>query len=351
MRPRGYSALRGWGRPMAAFAYDFGSEDLPDDDEKCLHSVASQRKRAEEDVKLLANRIKHLKAEEERARQKAQEVREKTQALYSVRERRTADQMRREAIQEAAQKADKERRHALRRQQLGRECNVRRRQEEKGEHLVAAARADRNARAEELLRKAEAEDREQRVLRDRANNVRRSEYAAAHARAGVAVANQIKARVKQDNRRVEETRQIRDATARLEEMGREELKVLSRLQHSQLLYESACAEYQAVRAPREAALPPKAATPRGMTKALPPPGPLRLTPRARPSSLPPRRDELPALTEKAAARPASSTSTAPSERADAGKENPAPVNAVPAPTKTITYTTMDGTTVTIPVVE
>merc|ERR1719352_1621293 len=96
------------------------------DSDAGLLSVAAQRKRVEEDVKLLANRINHLKAEEERARRKVQEVRDKTKQLTAVRERRSAEQARKAAAEESARRAEEERRGVLRPKDLRREVSVRR---------------------------------------------------------------------------------------------------------------------------------------------------------------------------------------------------------------------------------
>lgn len=263
-----------------------------EDGDAGLLSVASQRKRAEEDVKLLANRINHLKAEEERARRKVHEVRDKTKQLAATRERRAAEQARKAAAEESARRAEEERRGALRQQDFRREVTVRRKREERCGELTAALRADRLARAEELRRAAELEEAKQRQLRDRATTVRRTDYAAKHARARVAIDRRENARTTYEDRRVLESRRIQTASELLDAMEKEEMEVLERLQNSQQLYESACKEYEVVRGSGVAGRPlgPPLALP-AITRGSTPP-PLRTTPRAS------ERDRALALEEK-----------------------------------------------------
>lgn len=321
-------------------------------------AAVAQRRRAEEDVQLLANRINHLKAEEERARRKVQEVREKTQHLAVARERRATEQARKAAAEEAARRAEEARRGALRQQDLRREASARRKREKKCGELASAVQEDRAARAAELQRAAELEQGKQRALRDRATTVRRSEYTAQQARARVAIERRENARSTYEDRRTLQSRRIDKATELLESMEKEEMEVLERLQHSQQLYEAACKEYEVVRGsgvvgrPLASALALPAIA-RGST----PPPPLRTTPRASDRALAAYPVENVASVEKA--RPASSVSTAPSERSGAVASQPSGEHlapgADPAPAKepptTITYTTMDGTTVTIPAVD
>lgn len=332
-----------------------GPEDHGLEADGRLCSVTAQRKRAEEDVLLLANRIKHLKAEEERALRKVQEVRSKTNELTAARERRAADMARKAARAEDVQRAESAKRGDLRRQDINREYEVRKKMEQRCLERGRAARADRLSRAEELRRAAELEDGKQMALRARASSLRRSEFHAQHARARIAVERQEQARKTQEQRRLQDERKIRDAGDAMARMEQEEMAVLERLQHSQQLYESACREYEVVRG--AGSRPPSLGPP----LALPlPPERQRLTPRR--ASVPPLAlgdAEKVRSAEKRPGSTASTAPTAPSPRLNSAPETrieaPAPLAAPvelpvdpPTPQPTITYKTMDGTVVTIP---
>jgi hypothetical protein len=334
-----------------------GPEDHGVDADGRLSSVTANRKRAEEDVQLLANRIKHLKAEEERAMRKVQEVRAKTHELSAARERRAADQARRAARAEDVQRAESAKRGDLRRQDINREYEVRQKKEQRCLERGRAARTDRLSRAEELRRAAELEDGKQNALRARASSLRRSDFYAQHARARIAAERQEQARKTQEQRRLQDDRRVREASDALARMEQEEMAVLQRLQHSQQMYESACREYEVVRG--AGSRPPSLGPP--LTLPLPPAQ--RLTPR-RGVSVPPLALGDAEKVRSAERRPGSTASTvptAPSTRQNSAPETrieaPAPLAAPlelpvdpPTPQPTITYKTMDGTVVTIPVV-
>jgi len=322
-----------------------------------LHAISQQRKRAEEDVQLLANRLKLLKAEEERTRKKAADVVEQTQKMRSIRERREKENARKyELLAEKEARMLAERSSTLRTKEV-KLHEIREKREGKARQNLLMARSDRDARSEALQRAQAVDDSQKQQLKIRAGYARRKEFEAQHVRAVVQVQKREEVKKLHEERELEHERRLTTAVEKLAAMEAEELQVLSRLQHSQRVFENACAEYREAKQSSTPALPPPAATPLDTRR---PPLARRLTPRESrevcDAHVAPRASSVPSTRRTPSTACSDSTpkqrKSEPFEAADSisvptPAPEPVPV-AVPPAQKMITYTTMDGLTVSIP---
>lgn len=333
--------------------------DMMDSEPSRLHKVAVDRKRAEEDVQLLQNRINLLRAEEEKTRKKADEVRDKAQQLRVTKERREEEKSRKSAnLAEKTRREFEERQAALRAREVNRGLN-RVSREDKSKMLAQVARADREARLEALSRVRDTVDLEQRALKERANMIRRDEYGVKRVRALTAMQRREEAKKAQEDRQLFEDKKLQDALEKLTMLEKEEMEAIAKLQNSQRIFQSARSEFQELTQLQPPALPVAVTAQIDTGLRSRPPRPTRLTPRGdstreeddrkprRSCSLPssqrtPSTDCGSDGTPRAAF--SSQASRAASKTGSSVQENPAE-----KPQKFITYTTMDGKTVSIPV--
>jgi len=326
-----------------------------------LHKVAVDRKRAEEDVQLLVNRINLLRAEEEKTRKKADEVRDKAQQLRVAKERREEEKSRKSAyLAEKTRREFEERQAALRAREVNRGLN-RVSREDKSKMLAQVARADREARLEALSRVRDTVDLEQRTLKERANMIRREEYGVKRARALTAMQRREDVKKAQEDRQLLEDKKLEDALEKLKMLEKEEMDAIAKLQNSQRIFQSARSEFEELTQFQPPALPVAvtAQIDTGLRSRPPLPRATRLTPRGdstreeddrkpRRSCSVPSSQRTPSTDCGSDGTPrvafSSRASRAASKEGSSVQENPAE-----KPQKFITYTTMDGQTVSIPV--
>jgi hypothetical protein len=326
-----------------------------------LHKVAADRKRAEEDVQLLQNRINLLRTEEEKTRKKADEVRGRAQHLRDSRERREEEKSKKSAyIAEKSRREFEERQAALRAREVNRGLH-RSSRVDKSKLLAQVARADREARLEALERVRCSEDVEQRAVRERANMIRREEYGVKRARALTAMQRREEAKKAQEDRHLNEEKQLHEAVEKLKMLEKEEMEAIAKLQNSQRIFQSARSEFEELTQLQPPALPGPvtAQIDTGLRSRPPLPRHTRLTPRGdsfreeddrkprRSCSVPSsQRTQSTECGSDGTPRQALSShaSRAASKESTSVQENP-----TEKPQKMITYTTMDGQTVSIPV--
>jgi hypothetical protein len=336
-----------------------------DSDPNRLHKVASDRKRAEEDVQLLMNRINLLRAEEEKTRKKADEVRDKAQNLRAARDRREEEKSRKSTyLAEKTRREFEERQAALRAREVNRGMH-RSTREDKSKMLAQVARADREARLEALSRVRDTKDVEQRALRERANMIRREEYGVQRARALTVMQRKEEAKKTQEDRQLLEDKKLQDALEKLKTLESEEMEAIAKLQNSQRIFQSARSEFEELTQFHPPALPVSVTAQIDTGLRSRPPLP-------RPNCLTPRRDSA-REREEDDRKPRRSCSVPSSQRTQSTEcgsdRSPRQVNSSLAsraaskggfsvqenpaerikPQKMITYTTMDGNTVSIPV--
>jgi hypothetical protein len=340
----------------------------PPSDPNRLHKVALDRKRAEEDVQLLLNRINLLRAEEEKTRKKADEVRDKAQTLRAARERREEEKSRKSTyLAEKSRREFEERQALLRAREVNRGMN-RVSREDKSKLLAQVARADREARLEAIARVRDTEDLQQRALRERANHIRREEYGVQRARALTAMQRREEVNKAQEDRQLLEDNKLQDALEKLKKLEKDEMEAIAKLQNSQRIFQSARSEFEELSQLQPPALLPASATAQIDTGLRSRP-PLPRTTRAPRSPRTPRGDST--REEFDDRKPRRSCSVPSSQRTQstecgsdgtprqalssqasraASKEGlSVQENPAERPQKMISYTTMDGQTVSIPV--
>lgn len=334
-----------------------------------LNQVAAERKRAEEDVQLLQNRINLLRAEEEKTRKKADEVRDKAQQLRGARERREEEKARKsQYLAEKSRREFEERQAGLRAREVNRGMN-RSSREDKSKMLAQVARADREARLEALSRVRDTEELAQRALQHRATLIRREEYGVKKARASVAMQRREEAKKAHEDRQLLEDRKLQDAVEKLRKLEADEMEALAKLQNSQRIFQSARSEFEELTNFQPPAIvgPVTAQIDTGLRSRPPLP---RSAPRRGPS-LSPRGASAPSLDDRKPQRSSSVPSSQRTQSTDCGSDGtPRPSalssrasraaskqepsvqeNPAEKPQKMITYTTMDGQTVSIPVAD
>jgi hypothetical protein len=326
-----------------------------------LHKVAADRKRAEEDVQLLLNRINLLRAEEEKTRKKADEVRDKAQHLCATRERRDDEKSRKSAyLAEKSRREFEERQAALRAREVNRGLH-RTSREDKSKMLAQVARTDREARLEALSRVRDTEDMAQRALRERANLIRRDEYGVKRARALTAMQRREEAKKAQEDRQLHEDGKLEEALEKLKLLEKEEMEAIAKLQNSQRIFQSARSEFEELTQMQAPALPGPvtAQIDTGLRSRPPLPRQTRLTPRGGSirdeDDRKPRRSHSVPSSQRTQSTDCGSDGTprqalsSHASRAASKEDTSVQENPAERPQKFITYTTMDGQTVSIPV--
>jgi len=211
----------------------------PDAPRPELYAATLARKRAEQDSILLANRLRLLRAEDEKTRKKIREAEKKTSEIIELRRRneerrlmKEAEESRREAEEQelrARQMQDREEKHRKLQEMQQSVLDQRaassaavKQEREAGRHTIQEQRAE-----------AEAE------LAARAERVRRSAAMATQSRARSEGAKQecAKSALRERLQREEEAQRAR--LGDIERMEREEAELIARLQHTQEQHRSA----------------------------------------------------------------------------------------------------------------
>lgn len=198
-----------------------------------LFSAIAARKRAEQDALLLANRIRLLRAEEDKTKKRVQETEKKTQEVMAVR--------RRNEEQRALREVERSQREARELDARERQCRAREEQQRKRsavqktvtEHKLGLSNAVKREREEAKLFLQEQRAQTDAEQQARAERVRSIKAAAARSRArseGTRHTN-VKSDIQERLRAEEEQRLAR--LADIERMEREEAELLARLQKTQ----------------------------------------------------------------------------------------------------------------------
>lgn len=198
-----------------------------------LYNAIMARKKAEQDSLLLANRIRLLRAEEEKTRQKIRDTEKKTQEIVDLRRRNEERRLAKEA--EEAQKEAEEQ-----------ELRVRQMYERVGHHqkladrqrLVAERKADvsRSVRQDREVHKAVIEEQRDEASAEalaRADRVRNAVAAASRSRAKSESAKQELGKMVVHERLVREEDERRARLTEINRMEREEAELIQRLQRTQ----------------------------------------------------------------------------------------------------------------------
>jgi len=198
-----------------------------------LYNVVVSRKRAEQDSILLANRIRLLRAEEEKTRKKTKETEKKTQEILELRRRSEERRVAKEAedARREAEERELRSRQMQEREEQNRKLSERQRSilEQKTD-MSSAVRSEReaNMQAVEEQRLMEAAD-----VMAKAEKVRATAQAAARSRARSEGAKHELAQGIVQERMVREDDIRRTKALEIERMESEEAQLISRLQQSQ----------------------------------------------------------------------------------------------------------------------
>lgn len=225
--------------PHHDFDVNMQGYELKKQDALPLYNATVARKRAEQDGILLANRIRLLRAEEEKTRKKIAETETRTAEVLDLRRRQEERRLAKEA--EEARRAQEEEQLRLRQQ---REREERERKLNEGQRSVQEQRAGisnavRHERKVHLLELEEQRAIDAAEMKARADSVRASTEAAARSRARSEGAKQEAAKsiVRERVMREEEARQ--NKVSEIEKMEREEAQLIARLQYSQERHKAA----------------------------------------------------------------------------------------------------------------
>lgn len=197
-----------------------------------LLGVKNARKRAEADVQLLANRLAHLKFEEERAQRKIEETEKKTAEMVKVRKKQmTAASERHIYKTKKPRNGASKSRVSSQRNESRRGCADSRKYVEE-QRKAAADQQRQNKRALDEYKKQQraAEDREKREKREK---VRRAARALQEKRERERQEKEEKMRQQYARRIREENQRQRQAEKLIAQMEREEAQMLDRLQRTQ----------------------------------------------------------------------------------------------------------------------
>ena len=204
----------------------------------------NDRKRAENDMKLLANRLAHLRVAEERARKKIAETKQRTQEIVGLKKRNMETHLGKSqlfseklvATSESQSKVTSVRRRTREQTRASRDAVVRQRREAaelqrlKSRELNQTSDERRSAAAERNKLKSET------VRRKREELKRQKEFERAE--------KERKRKEAYDNQVALEAQRRDEAEALIKEMADEEAKMLSRLKETQTLQRQAYEDLQ-----------------------------------------------------------------------------------------------------------
>lgn len=198
-----------------------------------LFSATMARKRVEQDSLLLANRIRLLRAEEDKTRKKIRETEQKTQEIVELRRRNEERRLAREAEEARRDAVEQELRDRQLREREELQLKLQMRQRillEQKVDMSSEARHEREARRQAI--EAQREEAEAEILAKR-ERVRTSLAAATRSRSKSESAKQELARDAARERALREEEERRACATDISRMEREEAELLQRLQLSQ----------------------------------------------------------------------------------------------------------------------
>lgn len=206
----------------------------PGGPERCpLFDAAVARKRADQDAMLLANRIRLLRAEEERARKKIRETEKRTQEIVQLRRRNEQRHLEKDAEQSRREVEERD----VRLQQL-RERDEQHRKMQQQQRIVSDRKSSASVTVKqdrELhgLQIEEARKEAAAVAADRHQRVQAALAAASTSRARSEDAKKGIGRVAIEERMMQEQDAAREKQLMIAKMEQEEADLLKRLQNTQ----------------------------------------------------------------------------------------------------------------------
>ena len=209
-----------------------------------LAEAKQMRKRADEDARLLANRIALLKQEEMKAQKKIEETRRKAQEILTLRSKNTEmmkerEEQRRLAEEEERIKAEQSKQiraqkqnskfqqHVMRQNRAASEANSLKSSRKQNLELIE------NMKTQDLIQKATIRNLIKNQHREAEERKRKFEKA-----------RQEKARLENEKKIEEENKMRRIREDEVARMEQEELELIQRLQNTQLLQKSAYEELE-----------------------------------------------------------------------------------------------------------
>lgn len=222
---------------MGEFQHDY---DLKKQDSSLpLYNASVARKRAEQDSILLANRIRLLRAEEEKTRKKISETENKTNEVLELRRRQEERRLAKEVEEMRRFQEEQYMREMQNREREDRQKKLGEGQRSIMEQRSAVSNAVRLEREAQMREISERRAIEAAETKAKAESVRASMDAASRSRARSEGAKQEAAKsiVRDRMVREEETRQAK--LNEIDKMEREEAALIARLQHSQERHKAA----------------------------------------------------------------------------------------------------------------
>jgi hypothetical protein len=209
-----------------------------------LTEAKQMRKRADEDARLLANRIALLKQEEQKAQKKIEETRRKAQEILSLRNKNT--EMLRQKEEERRKKEDDERMRAEESKQYYNFLRQQRAQRSmsRQNRAVSEANALKNARRQNLetIEKMKTDDLVQKATIR--NFIKSQHREAEEKKRRFEREKKEKARMENERKIEEENKMRRVREEEVARMEQEELELIQRLQNTQLLQKTAYEELE-----------------------------------------------------------------------------------------------------------
>lgn len=198
-----------------------------------LYSAAAARKKAEQDSLLLANRIRLLRAEEEKTRKRVQDTEAKTREVLELRRRNEERRLSKEAEELRREAEEQELRARAWREREEQQRKLHEKQRAVLEQKISSSTAVKQEREAAKLALQEQRAEKEAEVTARAERVRCSVAASAQSRARSEGAKQELAKSVIRERALFEENQHRARLSDIERMEREEAELVARLQQSQ----------------------------------------------------------------------------------------------------------------------
>ncbi|OMJ88153.1 hypothetical protein SteCoe_9972 [Stentor coeruleus] len=204
-----------------------------------LSEAKQMRKRADEDARLLSNRIALLKQEEQKAVKKIEETRRKAQEIIDARNRNLEEQRKREEIRkqredEENERMEENRKNRERLKQIKDQTNTYRINKAYVDVQNIKNTKEKNLKTIEEMKNV---DLAQKIIIK--NSIKQQEREAEERRKRILDEKREKARQENEKKIEEENRLRREREEEVAKMEQEELELIQRLQNTQLLQKSA----------------------------------------------------------------------------------------------------------------
>lgn len=214
-------------RSESSFLGDSKPEQCP------LFNATTARKRAEQDAILMANRIRLLRAEDDKTRKKIMETEKKTREIVDLQRRKEERRVAKEAEDSRREAEEQEFRARQLRERAEHQQKLQERQRGVHEQKISSSRGVRQEReaAAAIIEEQRRQDEVEALAK--AERVRSSAQAAARSRARSEGAKQDLARAAVRERQLRDDDERRAKQSQIEKMEREEAELMARLQRNQ----------------------------------------------------------------------------------------------------------------------